>query len=78
MTSIDNLLKLSTELSNLGTQLTEVGGKLAEAAASLQEEAANIAEEMSRQWGVDVSVNVGVRPGGRGDVVVRNGEQREG
>jgi F420-0:gamma-glutamyl ligase-like protein len=75
MTSIDNLLKLSTELSKLGSELTEVGGKLAQAAATLQQEAANIAEEMSRQWGVDVSVNVGVRPGGviRRDVVVANG-----
>jgi F420-0:gamma-glutamyl ligase-like protein len=75
MTSIDNLLKLSTELSKLGSELTEVGGKLAQAAATLQQEAANIAEEMSRQWGVDVSVNVGVRPSGviRRDVVVANG-----
>ena len=63
MTSIDTLLKLSTELSKLGAELTDVGGKLAHAAATLQQEAANIAEELSRQWGVDVSVNVGVRPG---------------
>jgi F420-0:gamma-glutamyl ligase-like protein len=74
MSSIDALLKLSTELSQLGSDLTEMGGKLATAAATLQQEAANIAEEMSRQWGVDVSVNVGVRPG-RGvtgsEVVVR-------
>lgn len=65
MTSIDSLLKLSTELSKLGTELTEVGAKLAHAAATLETEAANIAEELSKQWGVDVSVNVGVRPGGR-------------
>jgi hypothetical protein len=71
MTSIDNLLKLSTELSNRGTELTELGAKLAQAAAALQEEAANIAEEMSKQWGVDVSVNVGVRPAGRSEVVVK-------
>lgn len=63
MTSIDNLLKLSTELSQLGTELSQVAGKLAEAASLLQQEAANIAEEMSKQWGIDVSVNVGVRPG---------------
>jgi hypothetical protein len=65
MTSIDNLLKLSTELSQLGNQLTEVGGKLTQAAATLQQEAANIAEELSKQWGVNVSVNVGVKPNGR-------------
>lgn len=71
MTSIDNLLKLSTELSKLGSDLGEVATKLAEAAATLQQEAANIAEELSKQWGVDVSVNVGVRPGGgRRDVNV--------
>ncbi|KAF2826942.1 hypothetical protein CC86DRAFT_406178 [Ophiobolus disseminans] len=66
MTSIDNLLKLSTELSKLGSELTEVGGKLAQAAATLQQEAANIAEELSRQWGVDVSVNRG-EGSGRGE-----------
>jgi F420-0:gamma-glutamyl ligase-like protein len=70
MSSIDNLLKLSTELSKVGTELAEVGAKLATAAASLQQEAANLAEEMTRQWGVDVSVNVGVRPCGKTDVVV--------
>jgi hypothetical protein len=72
MSSIDTLLKLSTELSQLGSDLTEMGGKLAIAAATLQQEAANIAEEMSRQWGVDVSVNVGVRlgRGGTGSEVV--------
>lgn len=69
MTSIDTLLKLSTDLSKLGSDLTEVGGKLAEAAATLQQEAANIAEELSSRWGVDVQVNVGVRPGkGNGGV----------
>jgi F420-0:gamma-glutamyl ligase-like protein len=68
MTSIDTLLALSTELAKLGSDLTEVGGKLTQAAATLQQEAANIAEEMSRQWGVDVSVNVGVRPGMRNSV----------
>ncbi|KAH7413628.1 hypothetical protein DE146DRAFT_749832 [Phaeosphaeria sp. MPI-PUGE-AT-0046c] len=62
---------LSTELSKLGTDLAEVSAKLAEAAATLQQEAANIAEELSKQWGVDVSVKVGVRPGGgRRDVNV--------
>jgi hypothetical protein len=66
MTSIDTLLALSTELASLGTQLSEVGGKLNQAATTLQQEAANIAEEMSKQWAVDVSVNVGVRPGMRG------------
>jgi F420-0:gamma-glutamyl ligase-like protein len=74
MSSIDALLKLSTELSQLGSELAEMGGKLAAAAATLQHEAANIAEEMLRQWGVDVSVNVGVRPGrgsGESEVVVR-------
>lgn len=74
MTSIDTLLSLSTELAKLGNDLTEVGGKLAKAAATLQQEAANIAEELSKQWGVDVSVNVGVRPGMKGQghgVVVR-------
>lgn len=75
MTSIDTLLSLSTELAKLGTELSEVGGKLTLAAATLQQEAANIAEEMSRQWGVDVSVNVGVRPGrygnGGSEVVVK-------
>jgi F420-0:gamma-glutamyl ligase-like protein len=72
MSSIDNLLKLSTDLSQLGSELTEIGGKLALAAETLQQEAANVAEEMSRQWGVDVSVNVGVRSGGRcSDVVVK-------
>ncbi|KAH3950767.1 hypothetical protein HBH70_108820 [Parastagonospora nodorum] len=76
MTSIDTLLALSTELAKLGTELSEVGGKLTQAAATLQQEAANIAEEMSRQWGVDVSVNVGVRPGryggdGGSEVVVK-------
>ena len=64
MTSIDTLLALSTELSNFGAELTAMGGKLTRAAATLQQEAANIAEELSkRPWGVDVSVNVGVRPG---------------
>jgi hypothetical protein len=74
MSSIDSLLKLSTELSQLGSELTEIGSKLATAAATLQQEAANIAEEMSRQWGVDVSVNVGIRPGrggGGNEIVVR-------
>ena len=65
LTSSPDLLKLSTELSKLGSELTEVGTKLAHAAATLQEETANIAEELSKQWGVDVSVNVGVRPNGR-------------
>jgi hypothetical protein len=79
MSSIDTLLKLSTELSQLGSDLTSVGAKLTTAAATLQQEAANIAEEMSRQWGVGVSVNVGVRPGGavRRDVVVVGGQAGE-
>jgi F420-0:gamma-glutamyl ligase-like protein len=63
MSSIDTLLALSTELAQLGAELTAVGGKLAQAAGTLQQEAANIAEEMTKRWGVDVSVNVGVRPG---------------
>ena len=74
MSSIDSLLALSTELSQLGSELSEICAKLATAAATLQQGAANIAEEMSTQWGVDISVNVGVRPGrggGVGDVVVR-------
>jgi F420-0:gamma-glutamyl ligase-like protein len=74
MTSIDTLLVLSTELAKLGTELSDVGGRLNAAATTLQQEAANIAEETSKQWGVDVSVNVGVRPGvsGQGhEVVVR-------
>jgi hypothetical protein len=69
MSSIENLLKLSTELSKIGTELAEVGGRLATAAGALQQEAANLAETAS--WGVDVSVNVGVRPGGKTDVVVK-------
>jgi hypothetical protein len=78
MTSIDTLLSLSTELAKLGNDITEIGSKLTQAAAALQQEAANVAEEMSRQWGVDVSVNVGIRPGmrcvngaGENEVVVR-------
>lgn len=65
MTSVDNLLALSTELAALSNELATSAGKLAQAAGTLQQEAANIAEELSKQWGVDVSVNVSARPGGR-------------
>jgi hypothetical protein len=64
MSSIDNLLALSTELSTTAAHLSAAATRLTTMATKLQEEAANLAEELSRQWGVDVSVNVGMRPGG--------------
>lgn len=72
MSSIDNLLALSTELSTTATHLSATAARLTAMATKLQEEAANLAEELSRQWGVDVSVNVGVRPGGmyRNDLAI--------
>jgi hypothetical protein len=71
-TSTDKLFELATQMLKLSNDLIEAGGKLAQAGAGLQQIAADIAEERSRLWGVDVSVNVGVRPGnGQHNIVVK-------